>query len=100
MNDQLSILLTIAGMAAVTLGCRFGGYLLFVRISPSPFFRRALAHLPGCIFAAYVLPALLSGPVGNWAGALATILAMAKTRNLGLSIGAGVACAWAARLIV
>jgi uncharacterized membrane protein len=98
MGDQASILIAIMAMAAVTLACRCGGYFLFARISPSPFLRRALAHLPGCIFAAYVVPALIAGPAGNWLGAAATVASMLATRNLGVSIAAGVAAAWAVRV--
>jgi uncharacterized membrane protein len=97
-GDQLSILLAIAAMAAVTIACRCGGYFLFARVEPSPLVRRALAYLPGCIFAAYVVPALIAGPPGNWIGAAATMLTMWRTRNLGVSIAAGVACGWGARV--
>ncbi len=100
MSEDLSTLMAIAAMALVTLLCRCGGYFLFSRVTPSPWLRRALAHLPGCIFAAYVLPALLVGPADRWAGALATLAVMAYFRNLGLSIAAGVAAAWVASLAV
>jgi uncharacterized membrane protein len=94
MSDQDSILLTIAAMAVVTAACRCGGYFLLSRIPPSPFIRDALSYLPGCIFAAYVFPALLRGPPGHWAAAAATLAAMAASRNLGVSIAMGVATAW------
>ncbi|HQT63932.1 MAG: hypothetical protein B7Z75_03885 [Acidocella sp. 20-57-95] len=90
MSDSISIYAAIAAMALVTLACRCGGYFLFSRITPSPTLRRALAYLPGCIFTAYVVPALVNGPPQNWGGAAVTMAMMAKTRNLGLSIAAGV----------
>jgi hypothetical protein len=46
-----------------------------------------------------VIPALVAGPASNWAGAAATMAAMVFSRNLGVSIGAGVAAVWAAGLI-
>jgi uncharacterized membrane protein len=98
-GSEISTLAAVGAMALVTLGCRCGGYLLFSRITPSPMMRNALAHMPGCIFAAYVIPALVAGPASNWAGAAATMAAMVFSRNLGLSIGAGVAAVWAAGLI-
>ncbi len=98
MAESASTLWAIAAMALVTLLCRCGGYFVFSRISPSPRLRMALAHMPGCIFAAYVVPALLTGPAHNWAGAAATLAAMAIFRNLGLSIAAGVAATWIASL--
>jgi uncharacterized membrane protein len=100
MHEDASSLWAIAAMAAVTLGCRCGGYFLFSRIKPSPRVRMALGHLPGCIFAAYVIPSLLSGPAQNVAGALATLGVMAVFRNLGLSIAAGVAATWIAGAII
>ena len=100
MFDNASTLWAISAMAVVTLLCRCGGYFLFSRMTPSPWLRKALAHLPGCIFAAYVLPALLVGPARNWAGAAATLVVMGCFRNLGLSIAAGVAAAWVASLAV
>jgi uncharacterized membrane protein len=90
MMADLSVYEAIAAMAIVTVICRCGGYIIFSRITPSPAVKRALAHLPGCIFAAYVVPALVAGPPQNWAGAAATMAVMAKSRNLGFSIIAGV----------
>jgi uncharacterized membrane protein len=98
MSEDISTLWAIGAMTAVTLACRCGGYFLFLRIKPTPRLRMALGHLPGCIFAAYVIPALLAGPVQNLAGAAATLAAMAAFRNLGLSIAAGVAATWVASL--
>jgi uncharacterized membrane protein len=87
---DISVYEAIAAMAFVTLICRCAGYMIFSHITPSPVVRRALAHLPGCIFASYVIPALLAGPPQNWVGAAATMAVMAASRNLGLSIAAGV----------
>jgi uncharacterized membrane protein len=98
MGEEISTLWAIAAMALVTLGCRCGGYFLFSRIMPSTKLRLALAHIPGCIFAAYVIPALLQGPARNWIGAAATLAVMALFRNLGVSIAAGVAATWIASL--
>lgn len=100
MREDASTLWAIAAMTVVTLGCRCGGYFLFSRIKPSPRLRSAFGHLPGCIFAAYVIPSLLSGPAQNFIGALATLAVMAAFRNLGLSIAAGVAATWVASLAI
>jgi uncharacterized membrane protein len=100
MHEEAATLCAIAAMAAVTLGCRCGGYFLFSRIKPSPRLRMALGHLPGCIFAAYVIPSLLAGPAQNIVGALATLAVMAAFRSLGLSIAAGVAATWVASLAI
>jgi len=100
MPEDISTLWAIGAMTAVTLACRCGGYFLFSRIKPTPRLRMALGHLPGCIFAAYVIPALLAGPAQNFAGAVTTLAAMAAFRNLGLSIAAGVAATWIASLAI
>jgi uncharacterized membrane protein len=88
--ERFSVYEAIAAMAAVTLICRCAGYMIFSHITPPLVVRRAMAHLPGCIFAAYVIPALVAGPPQNWAGAATTMVVMAKSRNLGLSIAMGV----------
>jgi uncharacterized membrane protein len=94
MAEDPSNLLAIAAMAAVTLACRCGGYFVFSRIRPTPFIRNALVHLPGCIFVAYVVPHLLAGNFATWIGAVATILTMIFSRNLGAAIAAGIAATW------
>lgn len=96
---DLSVPAAITAMAVVTIGCRIGGYVLFSRITPTPFLRRLLAHIPGCIFCAFVVPTLIAGPARNWPAAAATILAMTLTRNLGVAIGAGVSVAWGLKLL-
>lgn len=100
MAEDPSNLLAIAAMAAVTLACRCGGYFVFSRIRPTPFIRNALVHLPGCIFVAYVVPRLLAGSLADWIAAIATILTMIRTRNLGASIAAGIAAAWGATALL
>ncbi len=94
MAEDPSNLLAITAMGAVTLACRCGGYFIFSRVRPTAFLRNMLAHLPGCIFIAYVVPALLRGSPAGWLGAAATLAVMACSRNLGASIAAGVAATW------
>jgi len=47
--------------------------------------------LPGVIFVAYVAPVLAAGGPADWAGGLATLLAMRASGNVALGIGAGIA---------
>lgn len=94
MTESASNLLAILGMFLATLACRAGGYWLFSRITPGPFIRRTLAHVPGTIFTAFVVPALVRGGPQDWVGAVATIGSMLLLRNLGLAIAIGVAAAW------
>ncbi len=83
------------GMAAATYLCRAGGYWLFRRVTPTPFLRRVLAHVPGTLFVGYVVPALLAGGRQQWAGAAVTLAVMIRWRSLPWAILAGTAAAWA-----
>jgi uncharacterized membrane protein len=87
-------LAAIAAMMLVTWGLRATGYLVLARLPPTPFMRAFLSHLPGCLFAAFLVPALA---VGGWpalSAALATALVMARTRSLPLAMAAGVGSVW------
>ncbi len=88
-------LAAIAAMAAVTFACRAGGYLLFRQIRPGARLRALLGYLPGALFVAYVVPALVGGGVPQWAGAAVTVGAMLATRSIGLATIIGTAAAWA-----
>lgn len=88
-------LLAILGMAVATYLCRGGGYWLFRRLRPPPLVRAMLSYVPGTLFVSYVAPALAQGGPQQWAGAAATVLVMAATRNLSLAILGGTAAAWA-----
>lgn len=92
--------LAIAGMAVATYLCRAGGYALFRRAPPTPLTRAVLGYLPGAMFVAYVVPLLARGGPQQWAGAAATLAAMAATRSIGWAIAAGVAAAWAVWLLI
>ena len=83
-------------MAGATYLCRAGGYWVFSRLPPSRTIQATLAHLPGCLFVAYVAPALLRGQLKDVAGAAATVIAMKLSGNIGVAIGVGMATAWTA----
>ncbi|MFD2263951.1 AzlD family protein [Lacibacterium aquatile] len=88
-------LLAILLMAGVTYLCRAGGYALFRQMDPGPRLRSALAYLPGALFVAYVVPALVQSGPKEWVGALVTVVVMFTTRNLiaGILLGTGAATA-------
>jgi len=93
------VLAAIVAMAAATFVTRAGGYLLFRAFSPPPLVRAMLGYIPGTLFVSYVAPALATGGVQQWVGALATAAVMLATRNLALAILGGTAAAgvvWAA----
>jgi uncharacterized membrane protein len=86
---------SILGMAIASYACRGGGYWLFSKIRPTPFLRSVLSYVPGTLFVSLVAPALATGGPQRWVGAVATLAAMALTRNLAGAIVAGTAAAWA-----
>ena len=87
-------LLAILLMGLATYACRGGGYWLFRQITPSPRVRAVLTYIPGTLFVSFVVPALLQGGVQPMVGGVATLAVMLTTRNLMLSIVAGVGAAW------
>jgi uncharacterized membrane protein len=94
MTLRWDVLVAILGMALVTYACRAGGYAILRSVRPPPFVEAMLRHLPGALFMAYVTPPLVNGGPGAWAGAVAVVGVQLATRNMGLSIPAGVAVAW------
>ncbi|WP_137181078.1 AzlD family protein [Roseomonas sp. AR75] len=94
MTVRWDVLVAILGMALATYACRAGGYALLRTFRPPPFVEAMLRHLPGALFAAYVAPPLVNGGLYAWAGAVAVVVVQILTRNMGLSIPAGVAVAW------
>ena len=89
------VLLAIAGMAAATFACRYGGYWVFSHIRPAPWLRVALGYVPGALFVSYVVPALVAGGPMQWVAGLATAAIMLVWRDLSLAVLGGTAVAWA-----
>jgi len=87
------VLAAIAAMAAATFLTRAGGYLLFRAFTLPPLMRDMLGYIPGTLFVSYVAPALATGGLQQWVGALATVAVMLATRNLALAILGGTAAA-------
>ena len=90
-------LITILGMAAVTLGIRFGGYLLADRLPANGFVAAWLRHIPGAVLASLVAPAIVTGGPAELAGTVATALAYLLTRSLLAAMVAGVGIVYLAR---
>ena len=85
---------TILCMAAATYATRAGGYLLFRIVPTPPVVRAALAYVPGALFVSYVVPALASGGVQQWVGALVTAVLMVRTGSMAAAILGGTLAAW------
>ena len=91
--------LTVAGMLGVTFGSRFAGLALHRELPD--FWVRFLHFVPIAVFAALVTPSL-EGGLGEGeirvAAACVTGIAAWRTRNLGISIAAGMLAFWLLRL--
>ena len=84
-------LVAIVLMGAVTYASRAGGFWLARRLTPGPFVRAWLEHLPGAVFMALVAPTVVgSGPAG-WFAAAAGFGAMRWTGQFLLAIVVGIA---------
>jgi branched-subunit amino acid transport protein len=83
------VVAAILAMAAVTYACRAGGYAILRVVRPPRFVERMLQHLPGCIFVAFLVPALAPWGAVGLAGAAGTALVMWKTRSLTAAILGG-----------
>jgi uncharacterized membrane protein len=90
-----STLAAIFTMALASFACRAGGYWLFRAIRPTPFLRAVLGYLPGTLFTAYVVPALVAGGTQAGAGTVAAVAAMLLSRSMNAAVIAGTAAAWA-----
>ncbi|WP_372624006.1 AzlD family protein [Falsiroseomonas sp.] len=97
MTVRPEVLVAILGMALVTYACRAGGYALLRSFRPPEFVEAMLRHLPGALFMAYVTPPLVAGALPAWIGAATVVGVQVVTRNMGLSIPAGVAAVWGAQ---
>jgi uncharacterized membrane protein len=91
-------LYAIAAMVAVTWGLRAAGVLVLARLPPTPFVRAFVGHLPGCLFAAFLAPAVAAGGWPALAGALAAAVAMARLASVPAAMAAGVGTVWLIRL--
>jgi uncharacterized membrane protein len=97
MSLRWDVVLAILGMALVTYALRAGGYALLRAFRPSPFVTAMLGHMPGCIFVAFVTPALVRGGASSLLAAAAVTGIMIGTRSYILAILGGVAVIWLAQ---
>jgi uncharacterized membrane protein len=100
MRVDLSVLLTILGMAAVTYGTRASGMWIAGRFELSGRVRAWLNALPGAILVSMVVPAVASGGPAAWLAALVTAGVAWRTRGLLPALVVGVGTVWALRAIL
>lgn len=99
MTLRWDVLAAILGMALATYALRAGGYAILRASRPSPFIQAMLGCLPGCIFVAFVTPALLGGGPRHWIAAACVAAIMAATRSYAAAILGGVAALWGLTLV-
>lgn len=87
MNDTW---LVIVILAVATLSIRLGGILLGQRLPTTGPWARALNALPGCLIIALVSVLILSGGVNEWIAGGVSLLVALITRNLPLTMVAGI----------
>jgi uncharacterized membrane protein len=91
--------IVILALAAGTFASRLAGILIGRRLPQHGAWARALRALPGCLIISLVSIAVLSGGPAEWgAGAVAAGVAI-LTRNLPLTMAAGIVAIWLLRHI-
>jgi uncharacterized membrane protein len=92
-------LIAILGMAAAVYLIRAAGLFLARRVTPTARVEAFLAHLPGAMFVALIVPAVVGGgPLYIWA-AFATLLGARLRAPLVLSMAVGIGTLLALRSV-
>lgn len=89
--------LVITGLALGTFAIRCAGVLLGHSLPVHGGWARALRALPGCLIVSLVAVLLLSGGPFEWVAGLAAAIVALLTRNLPLTMLAGIGCVAALR---
>lgn len=87
------VLITVL-LAAATFSTRFLGVALGQRLPQGGPWTRALNALPGCLIVSLVTVMLTGGGPREWTGAAVALGVAAATRNLPLTMIAGIAVVW------
>lgn len=103
--DSAYVWTVVIGLAVLTYLIRFSFLGLFAGREVPPVLRRALGFVPVTVLPAMVAPMVVYSAEGGWAephrdlAAFATIVVGATSRNLVLSILAGIATFWGLRTL-
>ncbi len=93
------LLLTVL-LAAATFSVRFLGVLIGQHLPTSGPWTRVLNALPGCLIVSLVAAILTNGGFNEWVGAGAALIIAVFTRNLPITMTAGIVVVWAMRTYV
>jgi uncharacterized membrane protein len=77
-------------MGLATYATRAGGLWLIQRMTPSPFLKAWIAHVPGAVFAALCAPMVLKAGPAGWVSAAVALLVARRSGNVFLAMVAGV----------
>jgi len=88
-ENNLAVILAIAGAALVTYSFRFGGLLLSERLPGTGKFKDFMEALPGTILVALVAPGIITAGFWGCLAALATALLVWRTGNIFVAMLAG-----------
>jgi uncharacterized membrane protein len=97
MGEHLPV---IVGLAFGTFAIRFGGYLLGSTLPSSGPWARTLQALPGCLIAALLAVILVQAGPAEWGAAALALTVALGSRNLPLTMLAGVGGVWLLRGLV
>jgi len=92
--------LAILGMAAAVFLIRAGGLYLAKRITPTPPVEAFLAHLPGAMFVALIVPAVIQGGILYIGAAIATLAGARLRAPLVVCLAAGVGTLLVLRTVI
>lgn len=100
MTIHPTALLAILLMAIVTYLSRAGGYWLLGRFTLSARLEAGLGYLPGSIFVALVIPAMIEEGAAGAISIAVTALVIRRTNNLLITVLAGIVTISIARQLI
>ena len=98
-DNNLAVILAIAGAALVTYAFRFGGLMLSERLPSTGKFKDFMEALPGTILVALVAPGILAAGFWGCVAALATALLAWRTGNIFAAMLSGMVIVAGARYL-
>lgn len=100
MSNDMDIILTVLGMAAVTYSLRLGGLLMGSYLPQRGKWAIAMEKLPATVLVALIAPAVVQGGPLHWGAAAITLLTALKTGNLLISMTVGVVVVAVGRALI
>ncbi len=97
---RIDVLVAILAMAVAAYATRAGGLWLMGWVKPSPRAEAWLRVLPGAVLVAIIVPEVVAGGLAALLATLATLLVAARTKNLLVALGVGVAAIWVLRQVI